>query len=165
MDSAPQPPVPGRPRWSSESGFLLVAVGSAVGLGNLWEFPYLAGRHGGGAFVLLYVAAVGVVSAPLLAAELIIGRRARRNPVDAMATLARRERRSRLWQAPGWIAAAAAVLMLSVYGVVAGWALAYLRSSVTGGLLEWRGGGGRSSSPVCCPTPAPCSGGISSSSR
>ena len=139
-DPAAQP-LPGRPRWSSESGFLLVAVGSAVGLGNLWEFPYLAGRHGGGAFVLVYLAAVAVIAAPLLAAELIIGRRTRRNPVDAMASLARRERRSSLWQAPAWIGAGASLLMLAVYGVVAGWALAYLRRSLSGGLSDWQRGG------------------------
>lgn len=136
-------PSAGRARWSSERAFVLAAAGSAVGLGNLWEFPRLAGDYGGGAFVLVYVAAVAAVSVPLLAAELAIGRRARRNPVDAMAVLARRERRSRLWDLPGWLGVAASLLMLAVYSVVAAWAVAYLWDAVSGGLASPGGSPGR----------------------
>ena len=138
--SIPRPTqVPGRPQqWSSGPAFAVAAVGSAVGLGNLWDLPHLAGRHGGGAFVLVYAASVMLVAGPLLAGELIVGRRARRNPVDAMAALARCERRSRLWQLPAWLAVAASLLTLAIYGVLGGWAAAYLRYAVQG---ELAGGG------------------------
>ena len=122
----------GGPRWSSERAFALVGIGSVVGLGNLWDLPYLAGRHGGGAFLLVYAAGIALIAAPLLAAELVIGRRMRRNPVDAMAHLARREGRARLWQVPAWLAAVASIVMLAIYGVVGGWVLAYLWQALRG---------------------------------
>lgn len=125
-----------RPVWSSQTAFVLAAAGSVIGLGDLWSLPDRMAAHGGGAFVLVYLAALMTIAAPLLAAEFLIGRRTRRNPIDALATLARRERRAGAWQLPAWIATGASLLVLSLYGVLAGWAVAYVgyaaRGSITG---------------------------------
>lgn len=125
---------PARPLWGSGPTFVLAAAGSAIGLGNIWKFPHLAREHGGGAFVLVYLAAVALIAVPVLTAELMLGRRARRNPVDALATLARRERHAAEWRYPAWIAIAASLLVLAVYSVVGGWTLAYLGYSLRGEL-------------------------------
>ncbi len=123
--------VPDRPIWPART-FVLAAAGSAVGLGNIWRFPYIAGEYGGGAFVLVYVAAVALIAVPLLATELMLGRRGRRNPVDAFAALARSAGASRVWQVPAWLAVATSFLVLAIYSVVAGWALAYVRYAAEG---------------------------------
>ncbi|RMF82735.1 MAG: sodium-dependent transporter [Nitrospirae bacterium] len=110
----------GRDHWSSRLGFILAAAGSAVGLGNVWKFPYITGVYGGGAFVLVYLAAVAAVGIPILVAEVLIGRRARKDPVGAM-----REVGGGPWAGVGWLGVAAGFVILSYYSVVAGWTLAY----------------------------------------
>ncbi|UCH54048.1 MAG: sodium-dependent transporter, partial [Pseudomonadota bacterium] len=88
--------------WSSRWAFVLAAAGSAVGLGNIWKFPYLAGENGGGAFVLVYLACVLVVGLPIMMAEIMLGRRGRRSPINTMRVLAHEARLSRHWQWLGW---------------------------------------------------------------
>jgi NSS family neurotransmitter:Na+ symporter len=113
-------------QWSSRLAFILAASGSAVGLGNLWKFPYLTGENGGGAFVLVYMACVALIGIPLMAAETLIGRRGRGSPVHAMRQLAHTHGFSRHWQLLGWGGMLASLLILSYYSVIAGWSMAYI---------------------------------------
>lgn len=115
-----------RPSWSSRHGFLLAAIGGAVGLGNLWRFPYVAGEYGGGGFVIIYLAIVFLLGAPLMAGEMLLGRRGHRSPINAMAALVRDEQASGLWKAIGWISIIVPFVALSYYAVVAAWAIDYL---------------------------------------
>jgi NSS family neurotransmitter:Na+ symporter len=108
--------------------FILAAAGSAVGLGNIWRFPYMTGKYGGGAFVLLYLGIVVVVVYPILVAEIIIGREARRNPVG---TFSRLTGRNPFWMCVGLLGVAAGFVILSYYSVVAGWTLDYFAKYVT----------------------------------
>ena len=83
--------------WSSRLAFILAATGAAVGLGNIWKFPYITGEHGGGAFVLVYLACVFGVGLPIMIAEMVLGRRGRRNPISSMRLLSEEEAGSRRW--------------------------------------------------------------------
>lgn len=108
-------------------GFVLASMGSAVGLGNVWRFPYIAGQYGGAAFILLYIACVLAVGVPLLLAEFLIGRKTQRNPVGAFRTL----RPGSPWVFTGWLGVFAGFVILSYYGVVAGWVLHYVYLSAS----------------------------------
>ena len=119
-------------RWSSRWTFILATTGAAVGLGNIWRFPYMAGSHGGSAFLIVYLACIVLFGLPILAAEIIIGRHARNNPVDALKSIAIENKASRKWQALGWWGITALVLILSFYSVVSGWSIAYFLKSITG---------------------------------
>lgn len=119
-------------QWSSKWAFILATTGAAVGLGNIWRFPYMAGSDGGSAFTLVYLICVVVIGLPIMIAEILIGRRARQNPVDALATLAEESNRSTQWKWLGWLGALALLLVLSFYSVVAGWSIAYLIQSFSG---------------------------------
>lgn len=119
------------PQWSSGRGFLLAALGAAVGLGNIWRFSYVAGENGGGAFVLVYVGAVLLIGWPLLVAELAIGRSTRCDAVAAFAEIAPR----RPWRWAGWVGGAAAFAILVYYPVVAGWVGEYLWHYASGGAM------------------------------
>ena len=112
--------------WSTRLSFLLAAVGAAVGLGNIWKFPYMTGTNGGAAFVVVYLVAVIAIAIPILTAELMLGRRGRGSPPTAMATVARESGRSSAWSLVGWLGALAGFLIVSFYSVIAGWALAYV---------------------------------------
>jgi NSS family neurotransmitter:Na+ symporter len=112
--------------WSSRFAFILAVSGSAVGLGNVWKFPYIAGEYGGGAFVLFYLFCVFLVGLPIMVAEISIGRRGRRNPVATMALLGEEESGSTRWRYIGLMGVVAGILILSFYSVVAGWAAAYI---------------------------------------
>lgn len=118
-----------REHWSGRFGFIMATAGSAVGLGNIWKFPYEAGQHGGGAFLLLYLLFIALFGLSLVIAELLIGRTAQRNPVGAFATLG-----GRGWPLVGGIGVLAGFVILSFYIIVAGWTLAYL-GFMTGGPL------------------------------
>ena len=128
-----------REQWSGRTAFVLATVASAVGLGNIWRFAYVAGENGGGAFLLAYLAAVAILGLPLMLAEFALGRRARADVVSAYAF----EMRSPRWAWAGWLAVAAALAILSYYAVIAGWAWryfgTYLGSRLGGGAA---GGGG-----------------------
>lgn len=118
-----------RGNWSTRMGFILAASGSAIGLGNIWKFPYITGVYGGGAFVFVYLFCVLIVGLPLMMSELIIGRRAQKNPVGAFKEI---HHKKTLWQITGWIGIASGFLILSFYSVIAGWALAYIFKSIVG---------------------------------
>lgn len=120
--------------WSSRPAFLLAAIGGAVGLGNLWRFPYIAGEYGGGAFVLMYLAFVFLLGVPLMAAEMLLGRRGHRSPVNSIAALVREHNAKLFWRAIGWISFAVPFIGLSYYAVVAAWAIDYLALAGTGAL-------------------------------
>lgn len=121
-----------RGHWTSRWGFVLAAAGSAVGLGNIWKFPYMTGENGGSAFVVVYLACIAVVGLPVMMAEILLGRRAQRNPAQAMAMLAREARVSTRWRFVGIAGILAGALILSYYSVVAGWMLDYLVRATTG---------------------------------
>ncbi|GAB4169787.1 MAG: sodium-dependent transporter [Wenzhouxiangellaceae bacterium] len=111
--------------WSSRLMFVLAATGSAVGLGNIWRFPYVTSENGGGAFVLIYLICIALVGLPVLFAEILIGRRGRMSPINSLRALARSAGASRHWAGIGWLGIIAGFLVLSFYSVVAGWTLAY----------------------------------------
>ena len=112
-------------RWSSGVGFLLSAVGAAVGLGSIWRFPYLAGAGGGFAFIAVFVLACVAFGAPVLVAEIVLGRWSRRSPQSAAATIGGRYGFSALWNVVGWTGSIAGYLIISYYTMIAGWVLAY----------------------------------------
>ena len=118
-----------RAHWGSRFGFILAAAGSAIGLGNIWKFPYITGVYGGGAFVLIYIGCVILVGLPLMITELIIGRRGQENPVGAFQKL---DRSGSPWQIAGWLGVASGFIILSFYSVVAGWAIAYIFKAAVG---------------------------------
>lgn len=118
-----------RALWASRLGFILAAAGSAVGLGNIWKFPYIAGENGGGAFVLVYLLCIAFVGLPIMMAELMVGRHTRKDAVGAFIAL---EPRRRWWHTPGWISVAAAFIISSYYSVVAGWTLDYVFRAIMG---------------------------------
>ncbi|MFQ5482632.1 MAG: sodium-dependent transporter, partial [Nitrospinaceae bacterium] len=109
-------------------GFILAASGSAVGLGNVWKFPYITGQNGGGAFVLIYLVCIAVVGLPIMLAEFTIGRRTGLNPVGAFRSLAP----GTPWKIVGFMGVLAGFLILSFYAVVGGWTLAYVLKAITG---------------------------------
>jgi len=123
-------------QWSSRMAFVLAVTGSAVGLGNIWKFPYIAGQNGGGAFVLVYLLCVVVIGMPVMMSEILIGRRGRRNPVATMALLGQEEGGSPNWKWVGGLGVAAGILILSYYSVIAGWTLAYIVKSATGVFVD-----------------------------
>lgn len=118
--------------WSSGFTFILAAVGAAVGLGNIWKFPYVTGVSGGGAFVLVYLACVVFIAIPILIAELLIGRRAASSPPVAMSTLAEQAGRSRNWSVVGWMGVIVGFLIVTYYSVIAGWTLNYIVKAAAG---------------------------------
>ena len=122
----------GAQRWSSQLGFMLGAVGAAVGLGSIWRFPYLAGAGGGFAFIVVFVLACLAFGAPMLIGEAIIGRWARASPQQAAGTIAARFGFSKRWNIVGWTGSVAGYLIASYYTMIAGWVLAYSWFFLTG---------------------------------
>jgi len=119
-----------REQWGSRLGFVLAAAGSAVGLGNIWKFPYMTGENGGGAFLILYLALVFSIGMSVMLAEFAIGRAAQRDPVGAFAVL-----RGKLWPLVGGMGILAGFFILSFYSVVAGWTIAYVVKMASGALV------------------------------
>jgi NSS family neurotransmitter:Na+ symporter len=119
-------------QWSSRFSFVAAAAGAAVGLGNIWKFPYVMGENGGGAFVIVYLACILLLGLPILMAEMIIGRRGRMSPGLSARFLAIESDVSPVWQIAGWIGLVAGFLILSFYSVIAGWAFAYVPLSANG---------------------------------
>jgi NSS family neurotransmitter:Na+ symporter len=118
--------------WSSRMAFVLAVTGSAVGLGNIWKFPYVVGQNGGGAFVLVYLACVALIGMPVMMSEILMGRRGRRNPIATMALLGAEEGKSRNWKWVGGMGVLAGILILSFYSVIGGWTLSYVINSASG---------------------------------
>ena len=118
--------------WTSNTGFILAAIGAAVGLGNIWKFPYLAGENGGGAFVLIYLAAVALIALPILIAELLLGRSGRASPPEAMENVARSVDGTEHWRIVGGMGMLVGFLILTFYSVIGGWVLSYILKAITG---------------------------------
>ena len=107
-------------------GFVLAAAGSAIGLGNIWKFPYMTYENQGGSFVLVYLLAVVLVGLPIMIAEIVIGRTTQRSPVSAFLQLNYKE-----WSVIGWLGILTGFVILSYYSVVAGWTVHYFIKSIT----------------------------------
>lgn len=120
-------------QWSSRLAFIFAAVGSAVGLGNIWRFPYMAGENGGAAFVLVYIGFIALVGLPVLIAELTVGRRGQLSPTNSIRKLAEESGTSPRW---GWVGHLASLTgglgLLSLYAVIAGWVLSYIIKTAIG---------------------------------
>ena len=121
-------------RWSSQVAFYLATIGAAVGLGSIWRFPYLVGTQGGSAFIVVFVVACLAIAIPLLAAEFLIGRRARVNPAQAAGVVAAAAGRSRAWNSIGVLGTIATFAIISYYTLIAGWVLAYAWKCASGQL-------------------------------
>ena len=118
--------------WSSRWTFVLAATGSAVGLGNIWKFPYIVGENGGGAFVLVYLLCILMVGLPVMVAEVMLGRRGRQSPINTMRYLTEQAGLHGGWNAIGWLGVVAGLMILSYYAVIAGWALHYIGHMASG---------------------------------
>ncbi len=116
-----------RGQWSSKLGFIFAAAGSAIGLGNIWRFPYIVGENGGGAFVLIYILFVLLIGLPYMFAELALGRSVQKNPVGAIESI----RPGSKWKGVGYLGVLTGVGILSFYGVIAGWTVGYIFKMAT----------------------------------
>jgi NSS family neurotransmitter:Na+ symporter len=123
-----------RETWSGRAGFILAAVGSAVGLGSIWKFPYEVGTNGGAAFVLFYLGGLAIAVVPLMFAEFAIGRRGRGDAAASIAAVAAAHGASRRWSGVGVLGIAAGLLILSFYSVIGGWTIAYAAETARDGL-------------------------------
>lgn len=132
--SLPQPSLHGL--WSSRFTFIIAATGAAVGLGNIWKFPYIMGQNGGGAFMLVYLLAILLIGIPVLMAEVLMGKRGRQSPGLTARTLVLEAGAHRFWQITGWLGLAAGFIILSFYSVIAGWAFAYVGKAATGSFSD-----------------------------
>ncbi len=117
-----------REHWGSKFGFILAAAGSAIGLGNIWKFPYIAGENGGAAFVFIYLICIAMIGLPVLIAEVLLGRTTQRNPVGAFKKLSGHP----FWTMVGGLGVLAGFIILSFYSVVAGWSIGYIVEAVKG---------------------------------
>ncbi len=123
-------------QWSSRLAFILAVSGSAVGLGNIWKFPYITGVNGGGAFVLVYLVCILAIGLPILMSEIMLGRLGHKNPIATMKILGKRESGTTKWSVIGILGVFTGSLILSYYSVVAGWAMNYVLLSVQGSLAS-----------------------------
>lgn len=122
-----------REQWGSKLGFILAAAGSAIGLGNIWKFPYIAGENGGAAFIFIYLICIAIIGLPVLIGEILIGRTTQLNPVGAFRKLSG----SSFWASIGGMGVIAGFAILSFYGVVAGWSTGYFVESVRGSFFDY----------------------------
>lgn len=129
-----------RPQWSSRWTFILATTGSAIGLGNIWKFPYIMGEQGGAAFVVVYLASILFIAMPIMMAEIMLGRRGKANPITAMSRLVEESDASSIWKLIGWLGVAAGAIILSYYSVIAGWVIEYVRLTGLGGLTSLSSG-------------------------
>ncbi|MEA1080009.1 sodium-dependent transporter [Marinobacter qingdaonensis] len=118
--------------WSSRMAFILAAAGSAVGLGNIWKFPYVTGENGGGAFVLVYLLCIAIIGIPIMMSEVFLGRNGRHNPITSMRLVAERNLRSPLWRISAVVGMIAAFVILSFYSVIGGWSASYIGHAAMG---------------------------------
>lgn len=118
--------------WSSRWTFILAAAGSAVGLGNIWKFPYIAGENGGGAFVIVYILCIVIVALPIMVAEVTLGRMGKKSPVNTIRDLIQSSDAHKSFNIIGWMGVSAGLLILSYYAVIAGWALSYIEHMISG---------------------------------
>ncbi|NKB39429.1 MAG: sodium-dependent transporter [Gammaproteobacteria bacterium] len=121
-------------KWSSNLIFLMASVGAAVGLANIWKFPYTAGEHGGGGFMIIYLLAIIFISFPIIVAELFLGRRGKAGPVTSIINVAKEAKCSKLWGLAAYAGTLAAVLVMSFYFVITGWIIFYALQLLLGNL-------------------------------
>ncbi|MEC7832599.1 MAG: hypothetical protein VX440_02375, partial [Pseudomonadota bacterium] len=144
-------------QWSSKILFVFAATGSAVGLGNIWKFPWMAAESGGGAFVIVYLISVALIALPIMIAEVLIGRRGKQNPVNSLRYLSNEASQIEVfeldhdlnrikqtkyqhsnqddytnWELIGWMGVFAGIIILSFYSVIAGWTISYIFKSFSG---------------------------------
>ncbi|MCF6269440.1 MAG: sodium-dependent transporter [Melioribacteraceae bacterium] len=122
-----------REHWNSKIGFILAASGSAIGLGNIWKFPYIAGENGGAAFIIIYLVCIAIIGLPVLIGEVLLGRTTQRNPVGAFKKLSN----SKFWAVIGSLGVIAGFIILSFYGVVAGWSFGYIFEAINGSFYDF----------------------------
>ena len=122
------------PAWASQTGFVFACIGAAVGLGNIWKFPYMTGVQGGGAFVLIYLASIFAIAIPIAAAELVIGRRGRSDAQQAVKNIAVESGKSPSYALIGTLGVLGSFILLTFYAVIAGWVTAYIARALTGAL-------------------------------
>ena len=122
-----------REHWGSKAGFILAAAGSAIGLGNIWKFPYIAGENGGAAFIFVYLICIALIGLPVLIAEILIGRTTQRNPVGAFKKLSGKP----FWIIIGSIGVMAGFIILSFYTVIAGWSIGYIVEALKGSFAQF----------------------------
>lgn len=125
------------PSFSSRLGFILVTAGAAVGLGNVWSFTYVAGKNGGGGFMLIYLVTLIAIAAPVFMAELLLGRMGKASPTTALKKLQQEAGSSLPWRLPAWLGLASTILILSFYCVIAGQVMAYGLEALKGGFAGW----------------------------
>lgn len=123
-----------RSHWTNRWTFILATAGSAIGLGNIWKFPYMTVVNGGSAFVLVFLFCIALVGIPLMMCEIMLGQRAQRNPIDGMSLLAKEAGASALWKWVGVMGLFAGILILAFYSVIAGWVLDYVVRPASGSL-------------------------------
>lgn len=121
-----------RSAWRSRWTFMLATAGSAIGLGNIWKLPYMIGVNGGSAFVLVFIACIFFVGIPLMMTEILLGRRAQKNPLDGMAALALEAKTSAHWKWLGGMGMLTGLLILGFYSVIGGWVLSYIGEAARG---------------------------------
>ena len=121
-----------RETFGSRMGFLLLSAGCAIGIGNVWRFPYVVGQNGGGAFVLFYLLFLAIMGVPVLSMEFAVGRASRKSPVKAYREL---EKPGTFWHLHGYVAMAGNYMLMMFYTTVAGWMLYYFYSFLLGSLL------------------------------
>ena len=124
------------PRWNRNWTFIMATAGAAVGLGNIWKFPYIAGENGGGAFVLMYLICILLFGIPIMIAEVMLGKKGRENPVHAMLKHSRTVGSGKAWSIIGIMGVLAGIMIIMYYSVVAGWALDYVFQSATGSYMN-----------------------------
>ena len=124
-----------REHWGNKLGFILAAAGSAVGLGNIWKFPYITGENGGAAFIIIYLICILAIGLPVLIAEILLGRNAQRGPISAFRQLAKKHKT--LWMVVGSVFFITGFVILSYYNVIAGWSAGYIVESLRGNLVNF----------------------------
>jgi NSS family neurotransmitter:Na+ symporter len=122
-----------REKWGSKIGFILAASGSAIGLGNIWRFPYVVGENGGAAFIFIYLVCVALIGLPVIMGEVLIGRSGQRNPVGSFKALTK----SKFWPLVGGMGIIGGFIILSYYAVVAGWSVGYIYEAIAGNFYEF----------------------------
>ncbi|QTF93102.1 sodium-dependent transporter [Halomonas sp. BM-2019] len=122
-------------RWSTRRAFILAVTGAAVGLGNIWRFPYITGENGGAAFLLLYIVFVLLLGLPVMMAEILVGRAGRRSPMQSLSHLASQAGASPHWRLLGLFGAVTVFCILSFYSVVSGWSIEFLITAINGGFV------------------------------
>ena len=118
-----------RENWGSRFGFIMATAGFAIGMGNIWRFPYIVGESGGGAFIIVYLILTAIIGVPLLTAEISLGRKAQLTPLEGMKKLSSPKS---FWNIIGWVEIIATVMILGYYLMIMSWVTVYLKEYITG---------------------------------